>query len=189
VLTLVGRSEGCRIRLTDPSVSKVHCSLLRTREGIWALDLLGRGGIEFNGRRVRWARMGPGDRLRVGRYAIEIRRLSEATGVDPSASGVFAVPPLPPRCPASASEAEPAGPVMARVVDQIGLMQREMSDRFQHAMLGMAEIFGDLQRDRMDLVDGELDRLRRLDRDLHVLQARIDPGARAAPPSTTSVPC
>jgi hypothetical protein len=81
------------------------------------------------------------------------------------------------------------GPVMARVADQIGRMQREMSDRFQHAMLGMAEIFGDLQRDRMDLVDGELDRLRRLDRDLHVLQARIDTGVRAAPPPTTSVPC
>jgi hypothetical protein len=66
VLTLLGRAPECRLRLLDPAVSKFHCSLLRTPAGVWVIDLLGRGGIEVNGRRVRWQRLKHGDLLRVG---------------------------------------------------------------------------------------------------------------------------
>ncbi len=72
-LALVGRSPKCTLRLSDPSVSRFHCSLLHTPAGAWAIDLLGRGGIQVNGTQVRHARLGNGDELRVGNFLIRVR--------------------------------------------------------------------------------------------------------------------
>ncbi len=73
VLTLVGRAPDCRLRLNDPSVSKHHCSLIRTPMGVWVVDLLGRGGIDVDGHTVRWALLEHGQRLRVGPFLFRIR--------------------------------------------------------------------------------------------------------------------
>jgi pSer/pThr/pTyr-binding forkhead associated (FHA) protein len=73
VLNLAGRSPTCAIHLQDPTVSSFHCSFLRTPLGTWAIDLLGRGGISLNGRRVRWGRLDDGDRLQIGKYALRVR--------------------------------------------------------------------------------------------------------------------
>lgn len=81
VLTLVGRADDCRVMLKDPSVSPFHCSLLRTALGTWVVDLLGKGGININGRRVRWARLDEGDRLQVGRFLLRARAAQTTTPV------------------------------------------------------------------------------------------------------------
>jgi pSer/pThr/pTyr-binding forkhead associated (FHA) protein len=73
VLSLVGRSPGCVPYLYDPSVSWLHCSLVRTPLGIWVVDLLGRGGIAINGVNVRFARLADGDELGVGYHLIRAR--------------------------------------------------------------------------------------------------------------------
>jgi hypothetical protein len=72
-MSLVGSKSGCKFRLADPSVSAVHCSLLRTPEGLWVVDLLGRGGITVNDVLVRFALLADNDVLRVGRYQIRIK--------------------------------------------------------------------------------------------------------------------
>lgn len=71
VLTLVGRDERCRITCADEGISRVHCSLLLTPYGLWAIDLLGRGGIQVNGETRRCARLADGDELHIGRYAMK----------------------------------------------------------------------------------------------------------------------
>jgi len=72
VVSLVGSAAGCKFRLADPSVSQFHCSLVRTHAGLWVVDLLG-GGVEVNNAAVRYALLGDGDILAVGRYRIRIR--------------------------------------------------------------------------------------------------------------------
>lgn len=72
VVSLVGSAAGCKFRLADPSVSQFHCSLVRTHAGLWVVDLLG-GGVEVNNAAVRYALLGEGDILAVGRYRIRIR--------------------------------------------------------------------------------------------------------------------
>lgn len=68
VLTLLGRDSRCRITCGDDRISRVHCSLLLTPEGLWVIDLLGRGGITVNGETLSVALLEDGDELGVGQY-------------------------------------------------------------------------------------------------------------------------
>lgn len=72
-LTLIGRSNDCGICLRDASVSFFHGYLLRTPAGTWVIDLFSRGGIQLNGRRVRWGRLDAGDQLQVGNFVLRSR--------------------------------------------------------------------------------------------------------------------
>jgi pSer/pThr/pTyr-binding forkhead associated (FHA) protein len=73
VLSLIGSAGGCKFRLTDPSVSRFHCSLLQTSAGLWIVDLLGQRGITVNDVPVRSSRLMEGDVVRIGRYRVRIR--------------------------------------------------------------------------------------------------------------------
>lgn len=81
-ITFVGSASHCKVRFKCPSVSRIHCSLVRTPRGVWLVDLLGRTPVLVNGAPTRWARLNDGDRLTVGRFEIQIRaqaRRSAAT--------------------------------------------------------------------------------------------------------------
>ena len=56
-VAMIGQHQSCRVNLADDSVSRVHCSLVRTRGGIWVVDLMGRGGTFVNGESVECARL------------------------------------------------------------------------------------------------------------------------------------
>ena len=72
-LTLVGGARDCKIRLMAPDVARFHCALLRTTLGIWVVDLLGPGGVRVDGHPVRFARLGDGAEVRVGRFRCRLR--------------------------------------------------------------------------------------------------------------------
>lgn len=72
VLTLVGSSPLCKLQLVDPRVSRFHGSILRTTQGVWIIDLLGRGGIGVNGKKMRFARLCNGDELQFGMLRIRV---------------------------------------------------------------------------------------------------------------------
>ncbi len=80
-VALVGSAPGCAVRLNGSSVSSYHCALVLTGLGLWAVDLLGaigsavQDGICVNGRRARFARLDPGDVLRVGRFRVNVRHV------------------------------------------------------------------------------------------------------------------
>lgn len=70
VLTLVGSSPDCKIHLADADIAPRHCYLLHAHDGLWVVDLTGRNGVWVNGQSVRFARLGEGDELRIGRFVI-----------------------------------------------------------------------------------------------------------------------
>jgi pSer/pThr/pTyr-binding forkhead associated (FHA) protein len=72
-LVFFGRTDGCKVRLMHSSVSKYHCSLLRTSRGVWVVDLLSRNGVWINGTKVAWARLEEGDRFEVGDFVLRLR--------------------------------------------------------------------------------------------------------------------
>src|SRR6266851_9748122 len=72
-LTMVGRAPGCPIRLDHPSVSRFHCGLINTPNGIWFVDLLSREGTLVYGERRRWARLQEGEAFRVGNFTLRLR--------------------------------------------------------------------------------------------------------------------
>lgn len=71
-ITLVGSAAPCKLRLGDPSVSSIHCSLLWLPDGLWAIDLAGKGGTSVQGKVVRCAKIAEGEKLRVGKFTLRV---------------------------------------------------------------------------------------------------------------------
>ncbi len=91
VMAVLGSSARCKVRLYDPNVSKHHCALLRTPSGLWAIDLLGRDGIKVNGESVRFAPLGEGDELVLGRIVVRPTfsdRLTRSDAASPWGGGI-----------------------------------------------------------------------------------------------------
>ena len=98
-LALVGKSPACKIRISEPDVSRFHCGLVLTHNGVWAIDLLSQRPIMVNGQSVRFARVQPGDELQIGRQILtpdyELATFGNQSG--PSRSSRLGIKPdLPP---------------------------------------------------------------------------------------------
>jgi hypothetical protein len=63
---LLGRSRECDIQVEDPNVSRRHAELRQEGATYWIVDLDSTNGIEVNGRRVKRAKLEPGDMFTVG---------------------------------------------------------------------------------------------------------------------------
>ncbi len=70
---VIGRDDDCQIRLTSADVSRRHCRILVTDEGLIARDLGSRNGTFVNEKTVVDAvTLRPGDKLRVGPMIFEV---------------------------------------------------------------------------------------------------------------------
>src|SRR5215470_17432209 len=71
-LTLIGRKEGCDLRLDHKSVSKIHCVLVKTDGLLFLRDLGSTNGTKVNGKRVRRAALMPNDVLYVAGFNFRV---------------------------------------------------------------------------------------------------------------------
>jgi hypothetical protein len=90
LLVLVGSSPACRVRLRDAGIPKYHCSLVRTPQGVWLIDLLNGTGACLNGQTLPWALLKEGDRLQVGPYVLRV--WYEGAGTETSRHSLSEVP-------------------------------------------------------------------------------------------------
>lgn len=83
---VVGRQEGCDLRLDDVAVSRIHAALQRARGGTVVSDLGSSNGTMVNGSPV--GSMGhllrPGDVLRIGNVEMRFRAGAERSSAEPS---------------------------------------------------------------------------------------------------------
>jgi hypothetical protein len=63
---VLGRSRECDIQVEDANVSRRHAELRQEGATYWIVDLDSTNGIEVNGRRVKRAKLEPGDSFTVG---------------------------------------------------------------------------------------------------------------------------
>ncbi len=97
VVTLIGRSDACKIHLNADDVAPYHCGLVLTRDGPWVVDLSGRG-VLVNGEHMRVAPLAPGVEFRVGRFEMSTRwRRGTRSLARPTPSPISAPTPMPPR--------------------------------------------------------------------------------------------
>jgi hypothetical protein len=72
----IGRGYGCRIRIDDPSVSRVHCSIALSKEGeLIIADLGSANGTFVNGERIapgQAHRLNSGDELKIGDMSLTL---------------------------------------------------------------------------------------------------------------------
>jgi len=70
----VGRATRADFIVDAALVSRVHCRLTATDDTVEVVDLSSTNGTFVNDKRVKKARLGAGDRLRVGRVELTIDR-------------------------------------------------------------------------------------------------------------------
>ncbi len=191
MMAFIGSASGCRVRLSDDSVSRYHAALVRTRSGVWVVDLIGRGGISVNEAPVRVARVEHGDKLRVGRFSLKLRcgdnlpALLAPAAVQTLQKAPWLTPPALPAMP----EVEGNDPHMQVLIQQFGQMQQQMFDQFQQALMMMFQVFRTMHQDQVDLVKAELERVRSLNQELQDLQIQAakaqTKSPSPAPPSSS----
>jgi pSer/pThr/pTyr-binding forkhead associated (FHA) protein len=71
LLTTIGRSPECKIRLTADDIAGYHCGLVLAPGGVWVVDLSGRG-VVVNGERMRVSPLRHGAELWIGRFLIGV---------------------------------------------------------------------------------------------------------------------
>jgi pSer/pThr/pTyr-binding forkhead associated (FHA) protein len=87
VITMIGRATDCKINLTTEDIAAYHCGLVLTPDGLWVVDLSGRG-VVVNGERMRVSPLRPGSELWVGRFLIGVNYPAASQG-SPSRSGTL----------------------------------------------------------------------------------------------------
>lgn len=89
---LIGRDENCQIRLASSDVSRHHCAIRQTPEGLIARDLGSRNGTYLNEILMEDEMLlQPGDRLRVGPIIFQVPGAKmdlglSSSSIDPPAS-------------------------------------------------------------------------------------------------------
>jgi transcriptional regulator with GAF, ATPase, and Fis domain len=80
----IGKAADNDLVLTDDTVSRHHCELLRAPDGIHVRDLDSTNGTKIDGTRVREAVLQPGSTLKVGEVEISVRPQTQRIEVLPS---------------------------------------------------------------------------------------------------------
>jgi pSer/pThr/pTyr-binding forkhead associated (FHA) protein len=70
----IGRAKGADLIINAALVSRVHCRLEASKEGVAVTDLSSTNGTFVNGKRIERATLANGDTLRVGRVELTLER-------------------------------------------------------------------------------------------------------------------
>ena len=80
---LIGTSKGAHLMLSEPTVSRQHCEVELTQEGVVVSDLSSRNGTYYLGRRVERIVLGPGSSFSVGGVQIAIESGLDRAAIQP----------------------------------------------------------------------------------------------------------
>ncbi len=129
VLVLVGSAPACRMRLREAGIANFHCSLVRTPEGVWVVDLLSGTGTYLDGQPIRWALLEEGSRLQVGPYVLRVwypLRLSR--GPEPDTSVLPQTAELRGSAASQTTELEIVQAECGRLHEQIRALQSQIAE-------------------------------------------------------------
>ena len=75
---VIGRGEDCRIRLSEPGVSREHARVFLHNAGVWVQDLGSRNGVFVKKTRITRAKqLSPGTTFEVGDHTFVVELLDE----------------------------------------------------------------------------------------------------------------
>lgn len=125
----IGRAEDCHLRPGSDLVSRHHCVILISENGVKVRDFGSKNGTFVNGERVSpETNLKPGDRLVVGQLDFDVRivgmpeQAEPTTAVD-SATDTSAITPEPVEKPSGDGKTKPAGKDTVKVDDDLDISQ------------------------------------------------------------------
>ena len=206
-LVLIGSSPACRIRLEGGGVAEVHASILRTPSGVFAVDLLGMGGVRLDGQRVRCARIAGDVEMAVGGHRLRVRcgepgardlaRIGGMRGVTGRSPGLPARHAAGSSPPARAEDLRPGSPrsdpkmnpdtasLVKSMLDEFAQIQTRMADQFQESMLLIVRAISESHGERLAPIREELTRIRAATEEQASLRAPVGDKAHRQPGSPT----
>src|SRR5438093_13259382 len=98
MITLVERAEVCKIHLNGDDIAGYHSGLVLTPDGLWVVDLSGRG-VVVNGERMRVSPLRHGAELWIGRFLIGLHYPTTAPETESARSSTPTPPQPSPRDP------------------------------------------------------------------------------------------
>jgi len=94
-MTVIGRREDCDLRIPVGDVSRKHCRLVRTDDGIRIEDLGSSNGTYVNGQRIQESELNPGDAVGIGpvQFIVQIDGVPDEEQMTAPAARPAPVPP------------------------------------------------------------------------------------------------
>ena len=186
---MIGASRPCELQLEDPTVAKIHASLVLTARGLWIVNLVGDDRTRVDGKPVRWQRLESGNELKIGKFRFRVQYVSYPANSRPCSFQLQGERPRTESDPLSAtggngiSEAFVLG-----LMSQMAAMQQQFLEHSQQQMLMTAQLLTSL-RSPQHGVDEELARVQELTRELQTLRGQMAGElARRPPPSIPTAP-
>jgi hypothetical protein len=183
-LTLIGTSKACDLMLDDDSVSRVHASLVSTPDGLWVVDLLGRGGVAVDGRREIWSPVHDGAVLQIGRASIRVRigvpQNRPLGRLGRRAAPVDLTTDSPQAPPAVAFGGLSEGAVLA-LVGQLAEMQNQFFEHSRMQMQWMSQMLAQVSEVQRESAQRDLARFEEITCELREIRAQLAKGAGSNP--------
>jgi hypothetical protein len=200
-LSFVGNSEFCKFRIRSERVSSVHCALVRGVDGVWAVDLGGRGGIVLNDNGVAVALLAEGDILQIGGIPFNIHY----EGALPGPALAITSKLLPVVSPvktadwgieesalAAAGYPENFERLINPVLEHFTTFQNQTFQQFQDMLANVMQTFGGMFQQQQDFIREEMRRFDDLTAEVarlqQTLQSLSPPTAEAALPDAEKLP-
>jgi pSer/pThr/pTyr-binding forkhead associated (FHA) protein len=184
VLTLIGSSPHCAVRLPAPGFSRFICALLRTPAGVWAIDLLSSRGLTINGVCCREALLEDGDVLGVDGLRLRLtygeptslRHPAGRPGTDRSLPGPAPDRPSVDQLPSILTDRPEmffSEAALHPLLEGGGLTPELASSPFGQALVLLVRLLGDVHRDHLQLVREELEQIRRIQVEMNTTRAAL----------------
>lgn len=176
LMTFIGSSSECKISLAADDIAPHHGYFLLTPAGLWIVDLLAPGGIHVNGVPVRFARLGPADTLRIGRFEFGFHYPDGESAPNPAPQHNFAPRATEPAADAVTVENDPG----------TAIIRGQVVDHFRQSVVEMLESLGEMPRETVTQVHDLMEQIGKLSQEVYDLETRTDPlqSVDGAGPST-----
>ena len=81
---VIGRSEDCNVRIASAMISRRHCMIVESEDGVSVRDMGSRNGTLCNGRAIQHAVLHPGDTITLAnvRFVVRSDDADSASGPD-----------------------------------------------------------------------------------------------------------
>lgn len=187
-VTLIGTSKHCDLVLDDESISRVHASLVLTTGGLWAVDLLGRGGLIVDGRREIWSQVHDGSVLQIGRASIRVRigaaRTRPIGRLGRRAAPLITPSDSPAATPPAVSYGGLSEGAVLSLMGQLAEMQNQFFEHSRMQMQWMSQMLAQVSQSQQDAALRDMARIEEISCELREIRAQLARTPVAKPVAT-----